>query len=165
LQVLGLFFATVLRAVSASTQRDYDSDEEYLAARASRQAVGNHQQNQATTPTAPGAPGDNRLPRKDAWSTRMRDKVSETQPTHIFFSLMQLVCLHISNAGEVISLASISLSLSTCVDELKKKIVNSGFVGTIFFCSLGWTQLSSVVHSKMQQHQLLGPSSSQAGAQ
>ncbi|CAK9858918.1 unnamed protein product [Sphagnum jensenii] len=74
LEVLGLFFATVLRAVSASTQRDYDSDEEYLAARASRQAVGNHQQNQATTPTAPGAPGDTRLPRKDAWSTRMRDK-------------------------------------------------------------------------------------------
>jgi type II secretory pathway pseudopilin PulG len=74
LEVLGLFFATVLRVVSASTQRDYNSDEEYLAARASRQAVGNHQLNQATTPTAPGAPGDTRPPRKDAWSTRMRDK-------------------------------------------------------------------------------------------
>ncbi|CAM6008013.1 unnamed protein product [Sphagnum balticum] len=75
LEVLGLFFATVLRAVSASAQRDYAIDEDYLAASSSQQPVANRQPIQATTPNStPGAPSEARSPKNDAWSTRMRDK-------------------------------------------------------------------------------------------
>ncbi len=82
LQVLGLFFATVLRAVSASTQRDYAIDEDYLAASSSRQPVANRQPIQAATPNStPGAPSEARSPKNDAWSTRMRDKVLESWPS------------------------------------------------------------------------------------
>jgi hypothetical protein len=79
LEVLGLFFATVLQAVSASTQRDYAIDEDYLAASSSRQPVANRQPIQAATPNStPGAPSEARSPKNDAWSTRMRDKVLES---------------------------------------------------------------------------------------
>jgi len=80
-QVLGLFFAFVLRAVSANARRDYDSDEDYLPARsAPRQPAGNRQANQANPPSAPGANFEEgsiskRALRNDAWSTRMREKV------------------------------------------------------------------------------------------
>lgn len=79
LQVLGLFFAMVLRAVSASAQRDYAIDEDYLAASSSRQPAANRQPIQAATPNStPGAPSEARSPKNDAWSTRMRDKVLES---------------------------------------------------------------------------------------
>jgi len=80
LEVLGLFFAFVLRAVSANARRDYDSDEDYLPARsAPRQPAGNRQANQANPPSAPGANFEEgsiskRALRNDAWSTRMREK-------------------------------------------------------------------------------------------
>jgi hypothetical protein len=75
LEVLGLFFATVLRAVSASAQRDYAIDEDYLAASSSQQPVANRQPIQAAAPNStPGAPSEARSPKNDAWSTRMRDK-------------------------------------------------------------------------------------------
>lgn len=76
-----MFFAFVLRAVSANARRDYDSDEDYLPARsAPRQPAGNRQANQANPPSAPGANFEEgsiskRALRNDAWSTRMREKV------------------------------------------------------------------------------------------
>lgn len=73
--VLGIFFAFVLRAVTVSAQRGYDSDEDYIAARsAGRQPGGNRQVNQANPAPGSAAAVEARAPRLDAWSTRMREK-------------------------------------------------------------------------------------------
>lgn len=77
LQVLGLFFAFILRAISSSSRRDYDSDDDYMVPRsAPRQPANNRQANQAVPASSgPGTPAEARAPRTDAWSTRMREKV------------------------------------------------------------------------------------------
>ena len=77
MQVLGLFFAFILRAVSSSGRRDYDSDEDYMVPRsAPRQPAANRQPNQANPASGSGgAAPEARPPRTDAWSTRMREKV------------------------------------------------------------------------------------------
>lgn len=75
LEVLGIFFAFVLRAVTVSAQRGYDSDEDYIAARsAGRQPGGNRQVNQANPAPGSAAAVEARAPRLYAWSTRMREK-------------------------------------------------------------------------------------------
>ena len=80
LQVLGLFFAFILRAISSSGRRDYDSDEDYMVPRsAPRRPAGNLQANQTNPTSGSGgaaAATETRPPRTDAWSTRMREKVS-----------------------------------------------------------------------------------------
>jgi hypothetical protein len=76
-QILGLFFAMILRAVSSNARRTgYDSDDDYLAPRSNgRQPLLNRQVNQSNPATTPGSTADNRPVRNDAWSTRMREKV------------------------------------------------------------------------------------------
>lgn len=77
MQILGLFFAMILRAVSSNARRTgYDSDDDYLAPRSNgRQPLLNRQVNQSNPATTPGSTADNRPVRNDAWSTRMREKV------------------------------------------------------------------------------------------
>lgn len=76
LEVLGLFFAFILRAVSSSGRRDYDDDEDYMIPRsAPRRPAGNLQANQSNPASGSGgAATETRPPRTDAWSTRMREK-------------------------------------------------------------------------------------------
>ncbi|KAH9540128.1 hypothetical protein CY35_15G093800 [Sphagnum magellanicum] len=76
MEILGLFFAMILRAVSSNARRTgYDSDDDYLAPRSNgRQPLLNRQVNQSNPPTAPGSTADNRPVRNDAWSTRLREK-------------------------------------------------------------------------------------------
>ncbi|KAG0577695.1 hypothetical protein KC19_5G174100 [Ceratodon purpureus] len=78
LEVLGLFFAFILRAISSSGRRDYDSDEDYMVPRsAPRRPAGNLQANQTNPTSGSGgaaAATETRPPRTDAWSTRMREK-------------------------------------------------------------------------------------------
>ncbi|CAK9207284.1 unnamed protein product [Sphagnum jensenii] len=76
MEILGLFFAMILRAVSSNARRTgYDSDDDYLAPRSNgRQPLLNRQVNQSNPATTPGSTADNRPVRNDAWSTRMREK-------------------------------------------------------------------------------------------
>ncbi|XP_024367638.1 tobamovirus multiplication protein 2A isoform X2 [Physcomitrium patens] len=75
LEALGLFFAFILRSISSSARRDYDSDEDYMVARsAPRRPVVDRQANQPPPASGSGAATEARPPRSDAWSTRMREK-------------------------------------------------------------------------------------------
>jgi len=75
LEVLGLFFAFILRAISSSSRRNYDSDDDYMIPRsAPRQPANNRQANQANPAAGSGGATEARAPRTDAWSTRMREK-------------------------------------------------------------------------------------------
>eukprot|EP00246_Nothoceros_aenigmaticus_P013445 TRINITY_DN4634_c0_g1_i1.p1 TRINITY_DN4634_c0_g1~~TRINITY_DN4634_c0_g1_i1.p1 ORF type:complete len:337 (+),score=63.40 TRINITY_DN4634_c0_g1_i1:210-1220(+) len=74
-EVLGLLLAMVLRSVSGAARRaGYDSDDDYLAPRATaRQPLLNRQATQ-TAQAAAASPAENRPTRTDAWSNRMREK-------------------------------------------------------------------------------------------
>lgn len=71
-QALALLMAVILRALASSAKREYDSDDDYLAPRTSRQPLINRQTT-AGAGTA-GTGSDGRPARSDAWSTRMREK-------------------------------------------------------------------------------------------
>lgn len=70
MQAFALLLSVILRALGGNRERDYDSDDEYVAPR-SRQPLLTRQ----TTGTVPSASTENRPPRTDAWSTRMKEKV------------------------------------------------------------------------------------------
>lgn len=72
LQAFALLLAIILRALGSKPVKDYDSDDEYLASRASRQPLLNRQATSGAGTSA--ASSDGRPARTDAWSTRMREK-------------------------------------------------------------------------------------------
>lgn len=72
LQAFAVFLAVILRALGTEARTDYDSDDEYITMRSSRQPLLNRQ-----TATGPGtnvAGSENQSARTDAWSKRMREK-------------------------------------------------------------------------------------------
>lgn len=71
-QAFALLLAVILRALVSNPGKDYDSDDEYLPSKASRQPLLNRQAASATGASTAGS--DGRPPRTDAWSTRMREK-------------------------------------------------------------------------------------------
>jgi len=75
LEVLGLFFAFILRAISSNSRRNYDSDDDYMVPRsAPRQRANNPQANQAIPAAGSGGAAAENRPRSDPWATRMREK-------------------------------------------------------------------------------------------
>lgn len=73
LQVFAVILALVVKAANRGPE-DYDSDDEYIAARPGnvRQPLINRQGTQVATGSTPGS--EQRTSRNDAWSTRMREK-------------------------------------------------------------------------------------------
>lgn len=73
LQVFAVILALVVKAANRGPE-DYDSDDEYIAARTGnvRQPLINRQGTQVATGSTPGS--EQRTSRNDAWSTRMREK-------------------------------------------------------------------------------------------
>ncbi|KAH7295785.1 hypothetical protein KP509_27G065800 [Ceratopteris richardii] len=75
IQAFALLLAVILRAIGASSRKDYDSDDEYLlptTSRGNRQPLLNRQAAAGTTVNPNGS--ESRPARADAWSTRMREK-------------------------------------------------------------------------------------------
>lgn len=71
-QAFALLLAVILRAFGSNRPKDYDSDDEYVAPRATRQPLLNRQVTGGTSASA--ASSESRPARTDAWSTRMREK-------------------------------------------------------------------------------------------
>lgn len=83
MQVLGLFFAFILRAISSNSRRNYDSDDDYMVPRsAPRQRANNAQANQAIPAAGSGGAAAENRPRSDPWATRMREKVRYKSSNH-----------------------------------------------------------------------------------
>eukprot|EP00250_Pteridium_aquilinum_P013601 c21448_g1_i2 orf=295-1233(+) len=73
LQALVLLLAVVLRGMRGNPTEAYDSDDEFLGPRASRQPLLNTSMPSGPS-TSVGTGAENRPARNDAWSTRMREK-------------------------------------------------------------------------------------------
>lgn len=73
LQALTFFLALIVRATNRPA--DYDSDDEYIAARSNIHQPLISRQGAPATGTPIAGSLDQRPVRNDAWSTRMREKV------------------------------------------------------------------------------------------